>query len=126
MAFPADAPPIAWHECAECSSVGAWSPNSTRSIAFLDTNGVGRPFPEGYAQWVSNMRRGYYAAIAYVDGLIGQVMGLLDELGIADNTVVSFTGDHGWNTGEHGTLGLGLILTMSQAVRSAMPPPHAA
>ena len=41
--------------------------NGSNSIAYFDTNGVGRPFPAGYEQWISNMRRGYYSAIAYVD-----------------------------------------------------------
>ena len=40
-------------------------------------------------------------AIAYVDGLIQSVLDTLDELQLADDTVVSFTGDHGWSTGEH-------------------------
>lgn len=52
-------------------------------------------------KWQSNMRRGYYAAISYVDGLIGNMLAELAELGLEDDTVVTFTGDHGWSTGEH-------------------------
>ena len=38
-------------------------------------------------QWQSNMRRGYYSAIAYVDDLIGQTLDKLEELGLAEDTV---------------------------------------
>ena len=34
-----------------------------------------------------------YAAISYVDDLIGQTLQTLEELGLAEDTVVSFTGD---------------------------------
>jgi arylsulfatase A-like enzyme len=50
-------------------------------------------------QWQSNMRRAYYAAISYVDGLIGDTLSELTALGLDDSTVVTFTGDHGWSTG---------------------------
>ena len=99
QAFPADVPPIAWHECAECSSVGQPWANGSNSIAYFNTKGEGRALPP--QQWQSNMRRGYHASIAYVDDLIGQALQALEDLGLADDTIVSFTGDHGWNTGEH-------------------------
>jgi iduronate 2-sulfatase len=51
---------------------------------------------------VRDLRRAYYAAISYTDSLIGQVIQTLDELGLANNTIVSFWGDHGWQVGEHG------------------------
>jgi len=43
----------------------------------------------------------YYAAIAYVDAQVGRVLGKLDELGLADNTILVFTSDHGYMLGEH-------------------------
>jgi choline-sulfatase len=47
-------------------------------------------------------RRGYYAAISYVDDQIGGVLRALDESGHADDTVVAFTTDHGEMLGERG------------------------
>ena len=50
-----------------------------------------------------NFRRGYYAAISYTDYNIGVLLDTLDELGLANDTVVAVMGDHGWQLGEHDT-----------------------
>lgn len=46
-------------------------------------------------------KHGYYASISYIDAQIGQILQALDELGLADNTIVVLLGDHGWHLGEH-------------------------
>ena len=51
---------------------------------------------------VIDLRRAYYSALSFTDSLIGEVMAALDELGLSNNTIVSFWGDHGWQLGEHG------------------------
>jgi arylsulfatase A-like enzyme len=38
---------------------------------------------------------GYYAHIAALDSCVAELLGTLDALGIADNTIVVFTSDHG-------------------------------
>uniref|UniRef100_A0A3P8WNY8 Iduronate 2-sulfatase n=1 Tax=Cynoglossus semilaevis TaxID=244447 RepID=A0A3P8WNY8_CYNSE len=48
------------------------------------------------------IRQHYYAAVSYVDAQVGRLLTTLDQLGLADNTVVVFTSDHGWSLGEHG------------------------
>lgn len=45
---------------------------------------------------------GYYAAVAYLDAQIGQVLNELDRLGIRENTIVVLWGDHGYHFGDHG------------------------
>jgi choline-sulfatase len=48
------------------------------------------------------MTREYLASVASVDRNVGRVLDTLDERGIAENTVVIFTSDHGFNMGHHG------------------------
>lgn len=47
-------------------------------------------------------RHGYYANLAYVDERIGEVLAALEASGLAGDTVVVFTSDHGEFLGEHG------------------------
>ncbi len=44
---------------------------------------------------------GYYASVAFMDAQVGKVLGALDAAGIADQTIVIFTSDHGYHLGEH-------------------------
>lgn len=47
-------------------------------------------------------RHGYYASISYVDDLIGQLMATLEACGLARDTIVALTSDHGDFLGERG------------------------
>ena len=44
----------------------------------------------------------YYAAIHFVDELAGKLISELEQEGLANNTVIVFTGDQGFHLGEHG------------------------
>jgi len=44
---------------------------------------------------------GYLAAISYVDACTGRVLDELDRLGLRENTIVVFWGDHGYYMGQH-------------------------
>lgn len=45
--------------------------------------------------------QGYLASISYVDACVGRVLAELDRLGLRENTIVVFWGDHGYYMGEH-------------------------
>ncbi len=47
-------------------------------------------------------RAAYYALCEYTDRLVGQLLGALDESGLAENTIVIYASDHGEMAGEHG------------------------
>jgi choline-sulfatase len=51
---------------------------------------------------VRTARHAYFAAISYVDERIGEVLGALRGAGLADETIVVFTADHGEMLGERG------------------------
>ena len=86
---PDGMPPIAWHGCI---------PENHYSDVHYPPFNRTTPFPIDVQQM---MRRAYYAATSYVDSLVGELLESLDSLGLADDTIVSFHGDHGWQLGEH-------------------------
>jgi arylsulfatase A-like enzyme len=51
---------------------------------------------------VKQWHRDYYAAVHAVDRNLGRLLAKLDELKLAENTIVMFASDHGYNIGHHG------------------------
>lgn len=49
----------------------------------------------------------YYGMISFMDKEIGRILDKLDELGIADSTIVVFSTDHGHFIGQHGLIAKG-------------------
>jgi iduronate 2-sulfatase len=44
----------------------------------------------------------YFASVTFMDAQVGRVLDALERLGLAENTIVVFTSDHGYHLGEHG------------------------
>lgn len=51
---------------------------------------------------VHNARHAYYGMISYVDDKVGRLLDILQRSGLAEDTLVVFTGDHGEMMGERG------------------------
>ncbi len=74
-------------------------------------------FPrEGVHPWLKQYRdligsetaiRGYASAVSGVDDAVGAIMGTLEDLGLAEDTLVVFTADQGLCAGHHGMWGMG-------------------
>jgi len=47
-------------------------------------------------------RRGYYGMISYIDAKLGELLAALRQTGLADDTIVAVTADHGDMLGERG------------------------
>ena len=63
-----------------------------------------------------NYIHAYYAAIHFVDALAGKLVDALEEQGLANNTIIVFTGDQGFMLGEHGHWHKSSMFDISQRV----------
>ena len=62
------------------------------------------PFPRTkYAVKVN--RQEYYAITTHMDNEVGRILDALDKSGMADNTYIFFSADHGLAVGHHGLMG---------------------
>jgi choline-sulfatase len=79
-------------------------------IAVEDQDEMSRWLHYGHAQdlltindaHVRNARHAYYGMTSYMDDKVGRIMTALEEMDLADNTVVVLTSDHGEMLGERG------------------------
>jgi len=51
---------------------------------------------------VRNARHAYYSAVSFIDEKVGQIVQALNAAGLAENTIIIFTSDHGEMLGERG------------------------
>jgi uncharacterized sulfatase len=72
------------------------------SAPFKDLDPTVPQAPGADIKKVKNWTRDYYASIHSVDRNLGRLLALLEELGLADNTIILFTSDHGYMIGHHG------------------------
>ncbi|AOW12845.1 choline-sulfatase [Hydrogenophaga crassostreae] len=72
-------------------------PHSQRVAKVIDI--WGQSMPE---EAVRQARRAYYGACSYIDDNIGKLVKTLGECGLADDTIIVFSGDHGDMLGERG------------------------
>lgn len=97
-----------------------WLPGAPEDLAPYDGKPLAVPepdFPDLDTQKVEHDMREYLSSVTGVDRNIGRVLAALDELGLAQNTVVIFTSDHGYNVGHHGLLHKGNGGWMTNATR---------
>ncbi|MFH1740365.1 MAG: sulfatase-like hydrolase/transferase, partial [bacterium] len=73
--------------------------------------------PDGITdEEVKRMRACYFGFCAQVDAEIGRLLKGLDQLGVAENTMVIFVSDHGDMLGEHGRFYKGVMYEASARV----------
>jgi arylsulfatase A-like enzyme len=94
----------------------AWNVPTAFRLRFKDHEGVEPilPFKTPYSkvedldvtdEQVERVRELYAGELTYIDAWIGRLLNLLDDLGLADRTVVYYLSDHGILLGEHGLMG---------------------
>lgn len=81
-AQPLGAPGIAFHD--------------SREVLGIPPNRL-KPNPEQ----TTAIRHGYFANISFMDAQVAKVLRALEDLRLADRTVVVFVSDHGYHIGEH-------------------------
>ena len=93
--LPVDMPYIAWCNYELLQTYGD----------FMDANVIAEFNVTIPDHLTIGLRRAYYSAVTYVDDLFGEILQTLEDLGLAENTIVSFFGDHGFSLGEHAEWG---------------------
>lgn len=84
-----------WRETAGYLSATGHDPTISPAVSFRST------LPADKAEW-DELSALYDASIRGVDEQIGRIADAVDALGMGDNTIIAFCGDHGEELGEHG------------------------
>ena len=74
-----------------------WAP-----FADLDPEIPNPDYPNLDTERVKRMTREYLASVRTVDRNLGRVMKYVDESGLAENTIIIYSSDHGYNMGHSG------------------------
>ncbi|MET1079528.1 MAG: choline-sulfatase [Pseudomonas sp.] len=72
-------------------------PHAQRLLKVIDL--WDKPLPE---QKIRDARRAYFGACSYIDSNIGKLLQTLEDTGLAEDTLIVFSGDHGDMLGERG------------------------
>ena len=95
-----------------------WNPFQGLDVTLPEPDYPGLDAPRA-----TRMLAEYLASVASLDRNVGRLLAALDELAIADETVVIFTSDHGFNMGHNGIWHKGngrWLLTDNRGYRSNM------
>ena len=93
---------IAWHTRAPHTK---WLPVAPEDMAPYDVEDFRADvpdYPDLNRKEVDRRMKEYLASTRSVDRNLGRVMEALDERGLAENTIVIYTSDHGYHMGHHG------------------------
>ncbi len=95
LGLPPDFKPL--HPLHEAMGLGPATGEALRDEALA-------PFPRT-EHAIRVHRREYYALVTHMDEQIGRILDTLREQGLAENTVIFLTSDHGLAVGRHGLMG---------------------
>ncbi|WP_222429874.1 sulfatase-like hydrolase/transferase [Paenibacillus cremeus] len=118
-------------------SVGDWSRDAEDKVPRWITNvRWSRKLDQLPEAVVQAARKHYYAQITHIDYELGRLLGELNSQGIAQDTIILFTSDHGEMLGDHGlfhktafyepSAGVPFILRIPKAFLQARYPAYAA
>lgn len=79
----------------------AGKPKAQQALSSKSYNGTAPGFQDYTVDEIKEIRGSNYAMIALVDREVGRILDALDASGLAENTLVVFTSDHGEMLGDH-------------------------
>ncbi len=81
-----------------------WAMGDSEPAQYYTQHGYEKPWLANREQSLELMH-GYYAAISYIDTMVGRLIDALKEKGLYDDTAIILVSDHGFHTAEHGYWG---------------------
>jgi iduronate 2-sulfatase len=104
-------------------------PKGAPDLAFHDNREILGTPPKNITfkpEETATARHGYFANISYMDAQVGKVLAALEANKLADNTIVIFMADHGYQLGEHSLWGKTSCFELDTRVPLIIAPPKLA
>jgi arylsulfatase A-like enzyme len=81
-----------------------WASGDSEPAQYYTQTGYDLPWRANHQQAIE-LLHGHLAAVSYWDAMVGRIIKSLENKGLADNTIIVLTTDHGYHDGEHGYWG---------------------